>query len=149
MKYFVYLLAIFIFTSCGIGFDSNIRKTDADTFIKECDIVFVDSQHFDYPSSVPSIVFIYSEVVIHCQQQAEILNMAAVLYSGRVMFWAIDEKDAGPLLQKFGNTGKLPVYLFFNQNIAQKMVVDQITLNDLSTCIYNHFGILPLPKNLQ
>lgn len=110
-------------------------------------MVFVDSLHFGYPSSIPSIVFIYSEEVKHCRQQAEILNMAAVVYSGRVMFWAIDEKKAGPLLEKFGYSGKLPLYLFVNQNIAQTMVVDEITLNELSSCIYKHFGILPLPKS--
>lgn len=135
---------LIVAAGCGISFEDNVREADASEFVQECRISFIDSNHFDYPLQTPSVVFIYSDMVEHCRRQASIFNQASALYYGKVMFWAVEESRASLLLDKFGNTGKLPAYIFINQNIAQKLSVDRLSLDEMKECISRHFGIDPI-----
>ncbi len=131
------------FASCGIPFHSCVHMTTASEFLDKCDIRVENTQYFEYHGENPSVVFIYSDEVKHCRKQAKVINQAAEMYDGQVDFWAIHDNDAKPLLDQFGFTGKLPVYLFICPTFAYKIVPDKMDLPDLQKNIYTQFGVKP------
>lgn len=140
------IFASLVFSGCGITFGTSVREANGDEFLKACDVQFVDNSHFEYHSDKPSIIFIYSDVVEHCRRQAAVYNKVSELYGDQIYFWAVQERDANSILSNFGYSGKLPVYLFINQNIAQELTLNKITVPQMQGFIAQHFGITPKPR---
>ena len=146
MLKFLFIISFSLLTAgCArIGFSYNVRCADSDVFIDECKFGKVDSEHFVYKNVRPSVVFIYSDAVEHCRQQAKVFDSVAARYSGGVMFWAIEYDDAQSLLECFPSDGRLPIYLYINQNCAQKIVPEHITAAIMQKHIAEAFGIFPI-----
>lgn len=136
-------------TGCGINFGTSVREVNGDEFLKACDVQFVDNTYFEYHSDKPSIIFIYSDVVEHCRRQAIVFNKISELYGDQIYFWAVEESEANSILTNFGHSGKLPVYLFINQNIAQELTLNKVTVVQMQGFIQQHFGIVAKPKKKQ
>ncbi|MBO7439344.1 MAG: hypothetical protein J6T96_10065 [Bacteroidales bacterium] len=143
-KIFFITAFVLLLAGCSeIDFEENVRTANSDTFIDECKFDKADDWHFVYKTIRPSIVFIYSDGVEHCRQQAEVFNNIAALYGNGINFWAMEYDDAQSLLMFFNPTGRLPIYLYINQNCAQMLAPEHTSVSDMKKHIAEAFGIFP------
>ena len=124
-----------------IDFAGNVRTANSDTFIDECKFSKADAEHYVYKEARPSIVFIYSDAVEHCRQQAQVFNSVATLYGSGIYFWAMEYDEAQSLLMHFPTTARLPIYLYINQNCAQMFAPESTSIADMKKHIGEAFGI--------
>lgn len=142
----ILFLGMVLFSSCeyGISFNSNVLQISDVEFMDKIEIT--DDKRCIYNDTRPSVVFIYSDLVEHCRRQSKIFNQTAELYGDKIHFYAIEDKQAENILALFGDSGKRPMYLFVNIKSAQKVVVDNITLNEMQNYIFRAFGVRPTQK---
>ncbi|MCR5456037.1 MAG: hypothetical protein K6F33_13715 [Bacteroidales bacterium] len=142
MSKWLFIAVILLLSGCTtIDFGYGVRRVNSESFIDECNFSKVDADHYVYKNTRPSIVFIYSDAVEHCRSQAQVFSSVAAMYSEGVFFWAIEYSDAKPLLSYFPNNGRLPIYLYINQNCAQMFAPETTTLADMRKHIGEAFGI--------
>lgn len=150
LRYLFLISLSLLLTGCTtIDFGYWVRRTNSDVFIEECKFSKVDESHYVYKNVRPSIVFIYSDAVEHCRRQAQIFNNIAALYSDGIFFWAIKYDEAQSLLSYFNTTGRLPIYLYINQNCAQVFAPEHTSAEDMQKHIGEAFGIYPMNHNIQ
>lgn len=141
-KFIIFLTFAAFLTGCAsIDFGVGVRCASSDSFIDECKFSKADSEHFIYKNSRPSIIFIYSDAVEHCRKQAKVFSSVAELYSDNIFFWAIEYGEAKSLLSFFKDDGRLPIYLYINQNCAQMFAPETTSPSDMCKHIGEAFNI--------
>ena len=142
MSKLLLIIMLTLLAGCSsIDFGYGVRRADSETFIDECRFSKVDSEHFVYKNTRPSIVFIYSDAVEHCRRQAQVFSGVAAKYSDGIFFWAIEYDEAQSLLTYFPTTARLPIYLYINQNCAQMFAPESTSIADMKKHIGEAFGI--------
>ena len=145
LKFLFISVIVFLLAGCSaIDFGYAVRRADSDTFIDECKFSKADSEHFVYKNTRPSIVFIYSDAVEHCRRQARVFSNVAMRYYDGIFFWAIEYDDAKTLLSYFPDNGRLPIYLYINQNCAQMFAPETTSDDNMQKHIAEAFGIFPI-----